>query len=179
MKTYIPELKNGPDYPRDRTQYRITSVEEAKAFLRELHDNDEAYHPEDDAEDNENEDIRLEADALNKCMEDIYALPGVPGDDFDPCGYLIDLKKGIPQYEEATGHKVKCLVTGEERKPAEKIYGTEGDALYSIARKDGNIVYLSISNDGDWVCLCGNMQPAATSLENKEFQQFIEATFEI
>ncbi len=73
----------------------INSVEEAKAFLTELHKNNETFHPEDDAHDLSGDLFTSdEADQLNKLMEDIYNLPGnesVQTMVFDPCGFLLDL----------------------------------------------------------------------------------------
>jgi len=80
----------------------INTIEEAKAFLTELHKNGESYHPEDDA----NELIgsselwtREEGEQLNKLMEDIYNLEGNNGNHanpvFDPCEFLLELD---PEY---------------------------------------------------------------------------------
>ncbi len=68
-------------------------MEDAKAFLRTLHENNETYHPEDDAHYvcwETCETTEAERDQLNKLRDDMYALPEVP-DTFDPCGYLLDL----------------------------------------------------------------------------------------
>lgn len=81
----------------------IKTVEQAKEFLKSLHENGEDYHPEDDAfevvwnmpeQDTPNEQER---DQLNKLMEDIYNLPGNDGGHdnsiaFDPCSYLLELE---------------------------------------------------------------------------------------
>lgn len=93
MKTKLPES--------------ITTVDEAKAFIKELYDNGEAFHPEDDATDiiwdlPSNQVPTLEECVkLNELMTAIYALPecklkhrqpnSIPYMDFDPCGYLSDL----------------------------------------------------------------------------------------
>lgn len=83
MKTKLPEA--------------ITTVEEAKAFITDLFNNGEGYHPEDDAFDviwtSSNPTI-VEKMQLNKLMADIYDLPG--NEDyrnmvFDPCGLFCDL----------------------------------------------------------------------------------------
>lgn len=91
MKTKLPE--------------QITTVEEAKAFLTELHKNGESYHPEDDANDivsgiGTHPGLHLfnqeEGDKLNKLMNDIYDIPGnqdIHKMVFDPCGFLLDLDK--------------------------------------------------------------------------------------
>lgn len=89
MKTKLPES--------------ISTVDEAKAFLLELHTNGESYHPEDDAHDiiwgSCEEPTPDECDQLNKLMDDIYSLPDIgtyPNLTFDPCGYFIDLHKSTP-----------------------------------------------------------------------------------
>lgn len=80
----------------------ITTVDEAKAFLRALHSNGEAFHPDDDAHEvhNGRTDRKLftheEAIQINKLRDDIYALPGnagVAASDmaFDPCAFLLSL----------------------------------------------------------------------------------------
>ena len=82
----------------------IKTIEEAKAFLTELHKNNEGYHPEDDARDivNIETDERIftdeEAEMLNSLMADIYNLDGNDGKHdmsivFCPCGFLFDLIK--------------------------------------------------------------------------------------
>lgn len=73
----------------------ITTIEEAKTFLTDLYNNGESYHPEDSAHDilwhiaAPTED---ECNRLDKCMEDIYNLPGNDGRRvnlfFDPCEFL-------------------------------------------------------------------------------------------
>jgi hypothetical protein len=76
MKTILPDTINNQD--------------EAKKFLSDLHMNNEAYHPEDDAHDIifvTSSVSKVERTQLNKLMNDIYT--NVPR--FDPCGYLIDL----------------------------------------------------------------------------------------
>lgn len=68
----------------------IQTIEQAKDFLKALHDNDEAFHPEDDAHDitwRTCEPTDQEKDVLNRRMSEIYDLPGA----FDPCGYLLEL----------------------------------------------------------------------------------------
>lgn len=75
----------------------ITSVTEAKAFLTELYKNNESFHPEDDANDIEWNELPRdqwptsdECDQLNRLMDAIYALNEVP-ETFDPCDFLLDL----------------------------------------------------------------------------------------
>jgi len=76
---------------------RITTVEEAKAFLTELHKNDESFHPEDNAHDIEWETSNPtseERDKLNALMSDIYELEGNEDSQnmiFDPCEFLLNL----------------------------------------------------------------------------------------
>lgn len=85
----------------------IKTVEEAKAFLTELHNNGESYHPEDDAVDIEwGEGVEpptaAEAFHLNSLMYDIYHLPGNIGPtpmEFDPCGFYLDLLYPPPSVE--------------------------------------------------------------------------------
>ena len=67
----------------------IASVEEAQEFLTDLHNNNEAFHPEDDAH---HVDFSTcvpaveERQQLNKLMREIYEL-----NEFDPCDFLMDL----------------------------------------------------------------------------------------
>lgn len=79
----------------------ITTIAEAKVFLKELHDNNETYHPEDDATEiywQTTEVSQAETQQLNKLMSEIYILPGNEGRhhdlEFDPCEYLYDLLDG-------------------------------------------------------------------------------------
>lgn len=81
----------------------ITTVEEAKAFLTELHTNGEHYHPEDSALDviwteitGATIPVIAEQKQLDKLMSDIYMLPGNDGRHhgdivFDPCEFLNSL----------------------------------------------------------------------------------------
>lgn len=90
MKTKLPEA--------------ITTIEEAKAFLRELHSNGELWHPEDSAHDmmpwhgmpeDEPRPTTEQCNQLDKLMQDIYDLPGnkdkYPDLLFDPCGYGLQI----------------------------------------------------------------------------------------
>jgi hypothetical protein len=84
MKTNLPES--------------ITSVEEATRFLTELFNNNEAYHPEDDAFDIVWQSVNpteAEKRQLNKLMNQIYDLPEAWSpqnpNGFDPCAVLMDL----------------------------------------------------------------------------------------
>lgn len=78
--------------------FRIDTVEEAKEFLTELHNNNETFHPEDDAHDinwTTTEVSMEEKDRLNELMQNIYNLPcnkgKYPDIEFDPCDFLMDL----------------------------------------------------------------------------------------
>ncbi len=82
----------------------ITTVQRSIYFLTELHNNSEAYHPEDDATDiiwNMPDDqlpTQAECEQLNVLMSDIYALPGnesVQSMVFDPCELLLKLSGHI------------------------------------------------------------------------------------
>lgn len=76
MKTQLPE--------------EITTIEAAETFLTDLHNNGEAFHPEDDAHEIiwhlETPPTAAECDQLNKLMEDIFKLDG-----FDPFEILMKL----------------------------------------------------------------------------------------
>jgi hypothetical protein len=78
MRTKLPEA--------------IKTKEEAAAFITELFNNHESFHPEDDATQinwyqlkEEQEPTHEECVQLNKLMDDIYEL------DFDACGLLLEL----------------------------------------------------------------------------------------
>ena len=68
---------------------RINTISEAKAFLTALHNNGEAFHPDDDAHDivwNTSTPTNQELDLLNTLMGDILNLNG-----FDPYEFLLNL----------------------------------------------------------------------------------------
>ncbi len=76
----------------------IGTIDQAKAFLTELHRNGESFHPEDDATDilwTCDEPTLAEQESLNALMHDIYHLPGNDGSHvnmvFDPCEFLLEL----------------------------------------------------------------------------------------
>ena len=78
----------------------INTLDEAKAFLTELHKNGESYHPEDDAHHidwhTEKEPTDFEKDMLNERMIDIYNIPENAGKSnsdlgFDPCLFVMEL----------------------------------------------------------------------------------------
>lgn len=77
MKTHLPES--------------IQTVCQAEQFLRELNNNSEVFHPEDNAHDivwQSAPPTPDEADRLNRLMDDIYELSN-----FDPCEYLLTLNQ--------------------------------------------------------------------------------------
>lgn len=94
MKTVLPQA--------------IGTIEEAKAYLTELYNNREAYHPEDSASDclgRNGKATPEECTQLDKLMEDIYNLPGnddKPHDEiaFCPCEFILNLD---PDYRSAQG----------------------------------------------------------------------------
>lgn len=82
----------------------INTVIEAKEFLTALANNNESYHPEDDAHEVGSPFNGVfhrlfepaECDQLNKLIEDIYNLPGNDGRHcgnmiFDPCEFLLSI----------------------------------------------------------------------------------------
>lgn len=75
MKTTIPQ--------------RIETIQEAESFLNALIENEEVYHPEDDANDIiwniPNPPTESECERLNIAMEQIYAIG-----DFDPCEFIMN-----------------------------------------------------------------------------------------
>lgn len=82
MKTILPQS--------------INTVEEAKAFLTDLHNNGEAYHPEDNAASvghlKGHKLTKGECWQLDKLMGEIYGLQGANIKmDFDPCEFLLQL----------------------------------------------------------------------------------------
>lgn len=78
----------------------ITTLEDAKKFLTDLHNNNETYHPEDDAlyvhfisiPVSERPTID-ECNKLNALMNSISCLQETKTGSFDPCQFLIDLEK--------------------------------------------------------------------------------------
>jgi hypothetical protein len=65
----------------------ITNVAEASAYIKELHDNNESYHPEDDAREVVWQTCTPTADEcelLNKLMDDVYLY-------IDPCDVYMEL----------------------------------------------------------------------------------------
>lgn len=72
----------------------INSIEDANKLLRELFENNESFHPEDDAHDvidvHTNKEIftEEEADKLNDLIGQMYEIDG-----YDPCEYLLELTR--------------------------------------------------------------------------------------
>lgn len=90
---------------------KISSIDEAKVFLKMLYDKGFDYHPEDSPETvyNMQTGQRLfsdnEAPKIKKLMEDIYSLPGnqvanANDMEFDPCGYLLELGGHVMEEDE-------------------------------------------------------------------------------
>lgn len=77
----------------------INSIEDAKKFLTDLYNNEETFHPEDDATDLVGDPFTFdEGTQLNKLMDDIYNLAGnesVKSMVFDPCEFILNLD---PEY---------------------------------------------------------------------------------
>lgn len=82
--------------------YHISTIEEAKAFLNELHSNNETFHPEDDALEIvwrlpiDQQPTIKDKQNLNSLMSDIYELEENKGKDstnlvFCPCEYLLSI----------------------------------------------------------------------------------------
>lgn len=73
----------------------IETIEQAKAYLTDLYNNGESYHPEDGAENVSwnlhANDIPTETECIfmDKLMNDIYRI--AKGTDFDPCEFLLEL----------------------------------------------------------------------------------------
>ena len=100
----------------------ITTIPEAKEFLKSLHSIGAAYHCEDDANDveflNLSEKDRPtveQCNQLNKLMEDIYNLPGNDGSHgpeiaFCPCGFILDEAKQFKLID-LTGRGYTCTKT--------------------------------------------------------------------
>jgi hypothetical protein len=93
----------------------ITTFEEAKVFLSELHRNQEDFHPEEDA--NNIHWVKCasptfnEAIKLNELMQQIYDLPGNDGRHtelaFDPCEFLSELDSNNSDLLEDDPHSAR------------------------------------------------------------------------
>lgn len=103
----------------------IKTIEQAKELLKALFDNNEDFHPEDDAHTilwSTTQVSEQEADQLNKLMNDIYNLPGNDGRHcdpmvFDPCEYLWVLR------EEDLAKEIKVEIERLEKE--EDYYGSQ------------------------------------------------------
>lgn len=67
----------------------ITTLDEAKKYLKELYTNGEAYHPEDMAGDCLPGITENQAKLMDSLMSDIYEI--AKGTDFDPCQFILEL----------------------------------------------------------------------------------------
>lgn len=95
----------------------IKTIEQAKAYLAELYNNGESYHPEDPANLVDWQFTEPTADEclqLDKLMSDIYKLPG-----FDPCQFLLllnnsfyndEFKTNLINGKYTTGTTYKCSI---------------------------------------------------------------------
>lgn len=122
----------------------IASSEDAKQFLTDLHNNGEAYHPEDSAfgvwdENNNQLFTDAECDKLNDLMVKVHEHA-----DFDPCEFLLSLEEietgsdfsGVGAFDQALlflGIKQKkqfvCDMDKYARDTYVRNYGTEEDIL--------------------------------------------------
>jgi hypothetical protein len=90
---------------------KISTVDEAKELLTNLYNNDETFHPEDDATtvgNTLNGDwkplfTKEEGEHLNELMGQIYLLDGNNGNHatplFDPCEFLLELDGHVIEME--------------------------------------------------------------------------------
>lgn len=110
----------------------IASIEDAKAYLRELHDNGEAYHPDDSADSVEWLGIAPDA---NECVK-LDSLMDACRDFLDPCEELLALGHGDKLYDVDAGGGV--------------VGGVSGYALYlSDIQGEAFGEYLNIGEVGD------------------------------
>lgn len=134
----------------------ITTVDQAKALLLDLHNNDETFHPEDDATDiNWNTTIvsPLEAAQLNKLMADIYNVAGNDGRHtallFDPCDYLTILDNGWHLLDASQFNSpalFQDIISGEFQGDVDYTIGFTADP-YST----GIVYILRFSQDGSMI----------------------------
>jgi len=170
MKTNLPEA--------------ITTIAEAKAFLRELHTNREIYHPEDDAHtivswdgmpDDEAVPTPEQCDQLNKLMEDIYNLPGNDGRHvapmvFDPCGYGLGLNAIATIKERYIAESYMTYIYGQE--PMSGAIGTALSNLTGLDMESADGVELFISKYGqlNLAQFIEAVEPALGTSEDKPAQ---------
>ena len=116
---------------------KISTIKEAKAFLWELNNNKESYHPEDSAKDiidaNGKELFtEMEAEKLDALMIDIYNLKGNDGRHinlaFDPCEFLLDLEN-IFQYVDKSGRGFKTKISLAQIKDDTDEFSYNGESL--------------------------------------------------
>lgn len=112
----------------------IATVEDAKAFLKELYDNKELFHPEDDAHDiiwaemtDEEKPTKEECDRLNELMASCYEVADI--EKFDPCGYIIDELKAFDDIR--TEEEISMSAKKRAEKLAEKVE-FNGSLMWSV-----------------------------------------------
>ena len=111
---------------------KIASIEDARQYLSELHDNDEAYHPDDSADSVE---WSGNAPDANECIK-LDELMDACRDFLDPCEELL-----------ALGHKDKEYEVGTESSSAT---GVSGYVLYlSDIQDEAFGEYLNVGEVGD------------------------------
>lgn len=122
MKTHLPEY--------------IRTLDEAKAFLRALHANGEAFHPEDNAPavhfgavPAEHRPSADEGHRLNALMRDIYKLPREYA--FDPCAFLLSLDHEHKRFfwKDKTGRGYTNTFAWENLKDDEDTTNWDGKSL--------------------------------------------------
>lgn len=83
----------------------IDNEQEARQFLKELFDNGESYHPEDDARDIIFPEVNPTYDERNKLNSLMAQSYNLLSDTFDPAGYLLALLR----LQEGTAIELKSL----------------------------------------------------------------------
>lgn len=95
QKGWLTRKKQPPSKLKTILPASIQTASDAAIFLTDLYNNNESYHPEDDANDLVGLNItQNETEKLNSLMDDIYKLPGNEDNmnmAFDPCGFLLSL----------------------------------------------------------------------------------------
>jgi len=133
---------------------RITTIKQAKAFLTELYNNDESFHPEDDATSLSGDPFtKKEGKKLNGLMNDIYNLPGNDGHHhggilFCPCGFLLSLDpEYMKNFREDWDEYVKDCDKKESNYNGFRLITYTSDTIDStfIFKKD-----LLISSENNW-----------------------------
>lgn len=91
----------------------IYRIDEAILLLTALHNNGEAFHPEDDANDLSGDPFtKEEGNKLNALMQDIYNLTGA--NQIDPCEWLLYLDGIVEGYEPASVKTIEQSLTGAQ-----------------------------------------------------------------